>query len=165
MRLPITRFVLGPLAATAMLFLGASEIGQAAPSVPDITGHYRIGATNLVLAIADCGKGGLCGRIAEAGGLPANDARNPTPERQARGLCGLAVLTGLKWEYGFWLASLYDPQNGTDYSLTLAPRQDGSLMVEGHSGRMVFMRTYKRVEEVWARVPPPAPCNPLLPTT
>ena len=53
-----------------------------------------------------------------------------------------------------------EPENGTDYSISVAPAEHGAVRVTGYSGRAVLSRTYARSFEVWERVAPPAvPCN------
>ena len=70
------------------------------------------------------------------------------------------MLDGLQWQGGSWNGTLYDPQNGTDYSVSVNPVEKGAVRVTGHSGRPVLSRTMSRSFEVWERVAPPAsPCN------
>ena len=132
----------------------------AAPSGPDITGQYRAVRTGMVVTIGACDGNRMCGRIVALGNLPSTDANNPAPALQVRPLCGTTVLDRLEWENGSWRGTLYEPENGTDYSISVAPAENGAVRVTGYSGRAVLSRTYARSFEVWERVAPPAvPCN------
>ena len=74
------------------------------------------------------------------------------PALQARPLCGAAVLDRLEWQNGSWRGTLYDPQNGTDYTVSVDPVENGAVRVTGHSGRPVLSRTMVApVRDVGAR--------------
>jgi uncharacterized protein (DUF2147 family) len=128
----------------------------AAPSGPDITGQYRAVRSGMVVTIGACGGGRMCGRIVALGDLPPTDTNNPAPALQARPLCGATVLDRLEWQGGSWNGMLYDPQNGTDYRVSVNSVEKGAVRVTGHSGRPVLSRTMSRPFEVWERVAPPA---------
>jgi uncharacterized protein (DUF2147 family) len=138
-------------------------VPTAAPATPpaaDITGQYRAVRTGMVVTIAACDGNRLCGRIVALGDLPPTDINNPAAALQARRLCGATVLDRLEWQNGAWRGTLYEPQNGTDYWVSMAPAENGAVRVAGHSGRPVLSRTYSRAFEVWERVAPPAtPCD------
>jgi uncharacterized protein (DUF2147 family) len=150
--------VLAVLALLPLTYLPATA--PAAPSGADITGQYRAVRSGMVVTIGACDGGRMCGRIVALGDLPPTDANNPAPSLQARPLCGATVLDRLQWQGGSWNGTLYDPQNGTDYSVSVNPVEKGAVRVTGHSGRPVLSRTMSRSFEVWERVAPPAsPCN------
>ena len=116
----------------------------------------------MVVAIAACDGSHLCGRIVALGQLPPTDTNNPTPALQMRPLCDLQVLVidGPEWQKGDIRGSFYEPQNGTDYAISVAPAANGTLRVTGHSGRAVLSRTMVRPFEIWERVASPAaPCG------
>lgn len=142
----------------AVVFLPAAA--PATPSAPDMTGQYRAVRTGMVVTIGACDGDRMCGRIVALGDLPPTDANNPVPALQARPRCGANVLDRLEWRNGSWRGTLYDPQNGTDYTVGVAPAPNGAVRVSGHSGRAVLSRTYLRSVEVWESVAPPAdPCG------
>src|SRR3979411_1140461 len=120
----------------------------AAPSRPDIAGQYRAVRTGMVVTMGAGDRGRMCGRIVALGGLPPTDANNPVPGLQARPLCGATVLDRLEWQNASWPGTLYEPENGTDYSISVAPAENGAVQVTGYSGRAVLSRTYTRSFEV-----------------
>jgi uncharacterized protein (DUF2147 family) len=141
-------------------------VASAAPAVTDIAGQYRSAGTGMVVTIGACDGGRMCGRIVALGALPATDSNNPTPALQARPLCGLPVLDGLEWQNGSWRGSLYEPQNGTNYTVSMTPENGGAVRVSGHSGRAVLSRTMIRPFEVWELVATPiTPCGGALATS
>jgi uncharacterized protein (DUF2147 family) len=148
----------------ALLALPAAA--PAAPSGHDITGQYRAVRTGMVVTIGACDGDRICGRIVGLGDLPPTDAHNPTPALQARPLCGATVLDRLEWLNGSWRGTLYEPENGTNYTINVAPAENGAVRVTGYSGRAVLSRTYTRSVEVWERVAPPAaPCDSAVVTS
>src|SRR5580704_4828662 len=96
--LPMSRFKLLPAVALAVLLPATAP---AAPSPPNIAGHYRMQG-DVIIVIAACGGGRVCGRIAGLGDLAATDANNPALELQTRPLCGAAVIDRLAWVDGSW---------------------------------------------------------------
>ena len=141
-------------------------VAPAAPPVSDIAGQYRAVRTGMVVTIGACDGDRMCGRIVGLGDLPPTDAHNPTPALQARPLCGATVLDRLEWLNGSWRGTLYEPENGTDYTINMAPAENGAVRVAGYSGRAVLSRTYARSFEVWERVAAPAaPCNGAVATS
>ena len=102
----------------------------------------------------------MCGRIVALGNLPPNDANNPAPALQPRPLCGATVLDRLEWQNGSWHGTLYEPQNGTNDTISMNPTESGAVRVTGYSGRPILARTMSRPFEVWERVASPAaPCD------
>ena len=146
--------VLAMVALLAVAFLPAAA--PATPSAPDIAGQYRAVRSGMVVTIGACDGGRMCGRIVALGDLPPTDANNPAPSLQARRLCGATVLDRLEPQSGSWHGTLYDPQNGTNYRVSVAPAPNGGVRVSGHSGRAVLSRTYLRSVEVWESVATPA---------
>ncbi len=112
------------LALLAML----PATAPAAPLGPDITGQYRAVRTGMVVTIGACGDR-MCGRIVALGDLPPTDANNPVAGLQARALCGATVLDRLEWQNGSWRGTLYEPENGTDYTISVAAAENGAVRV------------------------------------
>jgi hypothetical protein len=142
------------LATLALGSLGLPEAPRAAYpplSTDGLFGSFRLARSGMVVTIADCA-GRLCGRVTAVGSLPPVDKRNPVPAQQSRRLCGLPVLTGFTAGATGWHAILYDPENGTNYTLTLSPGERGSLSVEGRWGMPVMTRSMRRPVETWERV-------------
>jgi hypothetical protein len=133
----------------------AAISAQAAPAI-DITGQYRATGTGMVVAFGTCASGRMCGRIIALGNLPSHDTHNPAPALRSRPLCGLAVLGSLDWQDGAWRGTLYEPRNGTDYAVSIAPAENGAVRVTGYSGRPVLSRVMTRPFEFWERVAAPA---------
>jgi uncharacterized protein (DUF2147 family) len=132
----------------------------AAPPGPDLAGQYRAARNGMVVTIGACDGDRLCGRIVALGDLAPRDANNPVPALQARPLCGATVLDRLEWQNGSWRGTFYEPDNGTNYTISVSPAENGAVRVTGYSGRAVLSRTYARSFEVWERVAPPAaPCD------
>jgi uncharacterized protein (DUF2147 family) len=148
------------LPALALVFL--SEAVPAARPPADITGSYRMPG-GAVITIGACDDGVVCGHLARLGDLAATDKNNPVKDRQNRSLCGATVLDKISSESGYWLATLYDAHNGTEYYIAVEPGKNGAITVSGHTTAPLVSRTYVRSPEIWARVPAPAnPCVPAL---
>ena len=109
-------------AAALALLAGPSRTASAA----DPQGVWMI-EDEVAIAVARCGAGALCGRVAwlrtprDDAGRPKRDTMNPDAALRDRPLCGLTVLDGLlpvPGEPGRWAAgSFYDPRTGRGYGL------------------------------------------------
>lgn len=80
----------------------------------------------------------LCGTIAwlwepmDRSGQPMRDANNGDAALRDRPLEGLEILTGLRRsEAGRWAGSIYNPEDGRRYSVTLRLRSADVLEVDG----------------------------------
>jgi uncharacterized protein (DUF2147 family) len=162
-----------PLSATLGAVFALAAIGPlgAEPRAPaSIIGHYRVPGSEMIIAIADCGAGQLCGRIATLGKL----AQSSDGEQQAqrRGLCGVAVLTELHPTEDGWQGRLHDPELGDDYTLDLVnlwPLQGTApgavLSARRYRAPPLLTRTMPKLE-AWTRVAPPAAsCGAATPTS
>ncbi|WP_439817599.1 DUF2147 domain-containing protein [Zavarzinia sp. CC-PAN008] len=126
-----------------------------------IDGLWRMTPGTLVVALARCGEN-LCGKVAALGkGMARTDVLNPVPAEQTRALCGLPIMPAMRWDGYAWSGTLYDPQDGTVYSVALMPADDGTLSVYGNTGtgeEALMMRSFGR-SETWTRLEvPPASC-------
>ncbi len=80
------------------------------------------------------------------GKTPRKDSKNADPKLRNRGLMGLVILTGFKYDDGEWTGGkIYDPKSGKTYSSKM--KLDGrQLNIRGYVGVSVFGRT-----TVWTR--------------
>ncbi len=122
-------------AALMLAFAPLSAIAQE----PGPTGVWLYPNQRFAVEIVPCGEQ-LCGKIAwlkspaDAQGQPRVDAANPDPTLRARPMLGLTVLQGLRqvddhtWENG----TIYNPDDGNQYSATLSVASDGTLHVHAY---------------------------------
>ena len=150
-----------------LVLLGPAPLGARAEPPMSITGNYRVEGSGMIITIADCGEGKLCGRIA---GLPAPQQQSaqqkPAPPR-ADQLCGLTVLTELWPTRIGWQGKFRDPVLGGDYTLEISPGilRAPTLMVQRYSAPPFLTRTMAR-QEIWVSVAPPStPCGTAAPTS
>ena len=158
------RAPLVPAALGTLLVLAAGGAFSAEPrAAASILGHYRVEGSGMIVAIADCGEGRLCGRIA---GLPDPRIQKQLPP-QAK-LCGLTVLTGLQpSDSGGWQGQFHDPVLGGDYTLNILPANAasaGTLRVQRYSSPPFLTRSMPRIE-TWTSMAPPAACDMPTPTS
>lgn len=167
-----------PVAAALGAVLALAAIGPlgAEPVAPtSILGHYRVEGSGMIIAIADCGNGQLCGRIAGLGKVPrrgqrnAAQARNAEPQAQEGQLCGAAVLTELHPTTTGWQGRFRDLKFGGDYTLDLWRPKDAvpgdTLLTQRHNAPPFLSRSLPHIE-TWTRVAPPATaCGAATPTS
>jgi uncharacterized protein DUF2147 len=159
-----------PLSIAFGAIFAMAAIGPlgAEPRAPvSIIGHYRVQGSEMIIAIADCGEGQLCGRIATLGKLAqSGNAEQPT---QRRRLCGLTVLTELHPTEAGWQGRFHDPELGDDYTLNLWAQQGTApgevLSARRYRSPPLLTRSMPKLE-AWTRVAPPAaPCGAATPTS
>jgi uncharacterized protein (DUF2147 family) len=80
-------------------------------------------------------------------GLPKKDKNNPDPSKRSASLMGYTVLKnfvfdGEEWEDG----TIYDPNNGKDYSCVMTLVDKNTLHVRGYIGISLIGRT-----QTWKR--------------
>ena len=143
----------------AVFALAAVNTLDAEPAAPAaLVGHYRVQGSGMIIAIADCGEGRLCGRIA---GLDA------TPQ-QAAAFCGLTILTELQPTATGWQGKFSDAVLGGDYIIDISrgnAKSGPALMVQRYSAPPFLTRSMARVE-AWVSVAPPStPCGTAAPTS
>jgi uncharacterized protein (DUF2147 family) len=85
----------------------------------------------------------------DANGKPKKDIHNPDPKLRDRGLIGLQILRGFKydgnnvWEDG----RIYNPEDGKDYSCKITLKDGGkTLEVRGYIGISLIGKT-----QIWKR--------------
>lgn len=85
----------------------------------------------------------------QANGKPKVDANNPEPSKKSQPIMGLNMLSDFKyvgdnnWEDG----TIYDPENGKEYSCNLTLKDKNTLDVRGYIGFSWIGRT-----DTWKRV-------------
>jgi uncharacterized protein (DUF2147 family) len=140
----------------------------AEPLAPvSIVGHYRVQGSEMIIAIADCGQGQLCGRVAALGKLAQTGDAEQLAQR--RRLCGAAVLTELHPTEAGWQGRFHDPEFGDDYTLNLWAQNGAapgaSLKARRYRAPPLLSRSMPRLE-AWIRVAPPtAACDAATPTS
>jgi len=157
------RSLVVPAAFGALLLVAGGALRAEPRSAASILGHYRVQGSGMVIAIADCGEGQLCGRIV---GLPDPRIQKSLPPQET--LCGLTVLTQLQPdETGGWQGRFHDPVLGGDYTLNILPANafaNGALRVQRYSSPPFLTRSMPRIE-TWTSTAPPASCNTATPTS
>jgi Uncharacterized protein conserved in bacteria (DUF2147) len=153
----------------AVFALAAVNTLDAEPSAPaGLVGHYRVQGPGMIIAIADCGEGRLCGRIAGLAPQQQQNAQQRLAPQQADQLCGLTVLTELRPTAIGWQGKFRDPILGGDYTLDISrggAKSGPALMVQRYSAPPFLTRSMARIE-AWVSVAPPStPCGTATPTS
>ena len=135
------------ISTTALLLMLAGSCPTVAAPDNPAQGVWMVDE-DVAIAVALCGAGSLCGRIAwlrapsDGTGRPKRDERNPDAALRSRPLCGLTVLNGLvpvPDEPGRWGAgSFYDPRNGRSYGLMATLRSADVLVARVYIGMPFF---------------------------
>ena len=82
-------------------------------------------------------------------GQPKTDRNNPDASKREHKVLGLLILKSLTFEKEEWAGgTIYDPENGKDYSCRIIKKADGSLDIRGYIGFSLIGRstTWKRSE-------------------
>ncbi len=124
---------------------------------PGIVGHWHVASADMVIEVADCDDA-VCGRVV---GLPdpaALDVLKPDPALAERPLCRLQVLTVM--DFGtHWRGDFYNPEDGTDYSVSIHVNDQGKLELWGSTGPILLARIIP-LAVAWSPVAPPEqPCE------
>ena len=137
-----------------LLLLAQLAATPAGAQSPTPTGVWLHANKRIEIEIAPCGER-LCAKLVwfkwpnDAQGLPLVDLKNPDPALRTRPLLGLTVLKDLRrtgegsWEDG----SIYNPDDGVDYSCSMSIQDDGSLRVRAYVLLPLFGKT-----QIWTRV-------------
>ncbi len=133
---------------TAMLPLASPWAGEAVGTWATEEGKSHV-------EITACGTK-LCGTIIwlkeplDDKGAPKSDANNPEPKMQSRPIIGLPLLVNFiageeanVWDNG----TIYNPEDGENYSCTLTLLDGTTLKVRGYVGLPMFGKT-----QIWTRV-------------
>ncbi|MGA3061734.1 MAG: DUF2147 domain-containing protein [Methylocystis sp.] len=93
-------------------------------------GKWRVGDGTAVINIHNCGAG-LCGSIDSIPDRNAKDENNPNPAQRSRALLGLPILSLQKSGDNLWSGTIYNAQDGQNYSARLTQKSDTVVTLEG----------------------------------
>jgi hypothetical protein len=165
-RLLVLRAVLG-----AVFALAAVNTVDAEPAAPaSLVGHYRIQGSGMIIAIADCGEGQLCGRVAARGQLPEFiPCRLCQAASAVEPLCGAQLMTRLHPTRTGWQGEFFDPRAGIDYALNLWWSKEGAsgttLLTQRYNAPPFLTRSMPKIEAWTPVAPPTTPCGTATPTS
>ena len=86
-------------------------------------GKWRVGDGKAVINIHNCGAG-LCGSIDSIPDRNAKDENNPNPAQRSRALLGLPILSLQKSGDNLWSGTIYNADDGQNYSARLTQKSD-----------------------------------------
>jgi uncharacterized protein (DUF2147 family) len=139
--------IMGPFVASLVLSsISATALAEG------IRGTWLTEDGDAAFTITDCGSR-LCGRIVwlesatDRSGSLRLDENNPDPAKQARRICGLALIRGLKPSGpDTWDGYVYNPKDGKTYSGDITVLSDDRLKLRAYVGLPIFGRS-----ETWTR--------------
>ena len=139
----------------------ASLIGGGAAADPGaLAGLWLTENGDSKIRISPCGKT-FCGTVvwAKTNGL---DEHNPDPALRKRSIIGMPLTRDMKPDRdGGWSGSIYNPQNGKTYAVTMQVKGGKELEVEGCVlGVLCGSDTWSRLPEETASAAPGATARP-----
>ena len=144
------------VALAASLLLPA--LAHAGPDA--LVGTWMTDEGESKIRIAPCGKV-FCGTIvwAKTNGL---DTHNPDPNERKRSIIGLTLTKDMRpAKAGLWEGSIYNPENGKTYAVTMQTKGADKLEVEGCVlGVLCGSDTWARQNEETASAAPIIPSRP-----
>jgi len=93
-------------------------------------GKWRVGDGKAIINIHNCGAG-LCGSIDSIPDRNAKDENNPNPAQRSRALLGLPILSLQKSGDNLWSGTIYNADDGQNYSARLTQKSDTVVTLEG----------------------------------
>jgi uncharacterized protein (DUF2147 family) len=115
------------MAAVAGLVVGA---GAARADTGQILGTWLTDGGDSKIRIAPCGKF-LCATVTWGKENPL-DTKNPDPALRSRNVVGSTLSRNIHPDGGgSWAGSMYNPDNGKSYDVTLRTRGSDGLEIEG----------------------------------
>ncbi len=93
-------------------------------------GKWRVGDGTAVINIHACGAG-LCGSIDSIPDRNAKDENNPNPAQRSRALLGLPILSLQKSGDNLWSGTIYNAEDGQNYSARLTQKSETVVTLEG----------------------------------
>jgi len=120
----------------------------AAAAEGDPAGLWRDNERGSVIKVYPCG-GGMCAEVSKPYEAGAKDVNNPNPALRSRPITGVVILSGAKKSSdNVWKGSLYNAEDGKNYSgsMTLVSRSE--LQLEGCvlGGLFCKSRSWTRVK-------------------
>lgn len=115
----------------SLIALGATillpSLAQAGPD--GLVGTWLTDEGDSKIKMAPCGKA-FCGTIVWAK-VNTPDAHNPDPAGRKRGIVGLTLTKDMRASGSGWEGSMYNPENGKTYSVTMQVKAGDKLEVGG----------------------------------
>lgn len=108
----------------------ASATAAAGPESDGLVGTWLTDGGDSRIRIAPCGNA-FCGTVvwAKTNGL---DTQNPDPALRKRTIVGMPLTRDMKPDgKGRWAGSIYNPENGKTYEITMQVKGTDTLEVEG----------------------------------
>lgn len=141
----------GILFASVVVVLGWSGYGQGAEA-DAVLGNWVTEEDKALVEVYKC-EDKYCGKIVwlkepkNEEGKDKTDTNNPDPEKRDRGIIGLNIVWGFKYDKdNKWVGGkIYDPDNGKTYSCKMKLEGD-KLKVRGYVGFSLLGRT-----TIWLR--------------
>ena len=93
-------------------------------------GKWRVGDGTAVINIHNCGAA-LCGSIDSIPDRGAKDENNSNPAQRSRALLGLPILSLQKTGDNLWSGTIYNAQDGQNYSARLSQKSETVVTLEG----------------------------------
>lgn len=150
------------MAAGALLVAGTSCL--AAGKLDAVIGEWATEGYGSRVVIAECddpSKGEVCGTVTwlwdpvDPDGNPKVDSKNPDPERRARPIVGIEILSGFDRDDDKWGGGrIYNPEDGNSYRSKMRPIADDVLEVKGCVLFVCQKQIWRRVESVRPLKPP-----------
>ena len=110
-------------------------------------GKWRVGDGTAIINIHNCGAG-LCGSIESIPDRNAKDENNPNPAQRSRALLGLPILSLQKSGDNLWSGTIYNAEDGQNYSARLRQKSESVVTLEG-----CVQGTNVCGEDQWTRQP------------
>lgn len=114
----------------AAIVASVAQVGGALADSGSLTGVWLTENSDSKIRMTPCGKA-FCGTViwAKTNDL---DVHNPDPALRRRSIVGMPLTTNMKPNGdGRWAGSIYNPENGKTYSVTMQQKSTSQLEVEG----------------------------------
>jgi uncharacterized protein (DUF2147 family) len=125
-----------PPKLAALLLLMLVNLAPTTANASDLAGIWKTEHGDAKIRIAPCGPD-LCGTIVwlaapnDSAGRPVTDVNNPDPEKRARPVMGMTILTGLAKSGEQWRGRIYNSDDGKDYDLEVALLHERRAAIRG----------------------------------
>ena len=140
-------------AVAAAVLLGSSLVAgaQAAP----VAGTWLSADGGTKVRVSECGGNRLCGKVVwlnepidKQTGKPKTDKRNADPDRRARPLIGVQVVSGMAPSGdNKWSGKIYNADDGKTYDAHVTLVSENAMQVQGCVlGVLCKSQTWKRAD-------------------